>query len=152
MVKSIIKEIFIMGLLFIAIGLLIGVLLYEYMPNKRDVPTKQAYYTPENIKTELGEKVTELEKTEISYEITDSDLTVYRQISSYKPGKADPFSLVESQPESADESGTTNSNNSKNNGSSSKSNNSTTQSTEENVQDIDTKKSTNTFWEDDSMK
>ena len=42
-----------------------------------------------------NEQITEIEKTEISYEITDADLNIYKQSSSYRPGKKDPFSLIE---------------------------------------------------------
>lgn len=93
MVKSIIKETFIMLLLCIAIVLILGILFYDYIPTNKVIPTKEAYSTPENVKIEINEQITEIEKTEISYEITDSDLNIYKQTSSYKPGKRDPFSL-----------------------------------------------------------
>ena len=92
MVKSIIKETFIMILLFIAILLILGILFYDYIPANRVVPVKEAYETPENVKTEINEQITEIEKTIISYEVTESDLKVYKQNDSYKPGKQDPFS------------------------------------------------------------
>lgn len=94
MIKSVIKETFIMLLLCIAIGLILGILFYDYIPTNRVIPSKEAYLTPENVKIEINEQITEIEKTEISYEITDSDLNIYKQTSSYKPGKKDPFSLV----------------------------------------------------------
>lgn len=93
MVKSIIKEIFIMLLLCIAIILILGVLFYDYIPTNKAVPNKLATYTtPENIETEINEQVTELEKAEVSYEITSSDLSLYKQSHSYTSGKVDPFS------------------------------------------------------------
>ena len=93
MVKSIIKEIFIMLLLCIAIILILGVLFYDYIPTNKAVPNKLATYTtPENIETEINEQVTELEKAEVSYEITSSDLRLYKQSHSYTSGKVDPFS------------------------------------------------------------
>jgi len=94
MVKSIIKEATIVVLLCVAIILIIGILLYDYIPTNKIVPTKVAYETPNNVKEEINEKITEIEKTEISYEITDVDLKLYKQTSSYKPGKANPFSLT----------------------------------------------------------
>lgn len=94
MVKSIIKEIFIMLLLCVAIALILLILFYDYIPTNRVIPTKEAYVTQENVKAEIAEQITELEKTEISYEITDADLNLYKQTSSYKPGKSDPFSLA----------------------------------------------------------
>lgn len=119
MIKSIIKEIIIMLLLCIAILLIIGILFYDYIPTNKIVPTKQAYETPNNVKEEINETITELEKTEISYEITDADLNVYKQTSSYKPGKANPFSLEAEQPENVD----TNSNGGQNTNSNSNGNN-----------------------------
>lgn len=95
MVKSVIKEITIMLLLCIAIVLILGILFYDYIPTNKVVPKKEAYTTPENVKEEIEERITELEKTEISYEITGSDLNIYKQSASYKPGKANPFALVD---------------------------------------------------------
>lgn len=94
MIKTVFKEIFIMLLLCIAIILILGILFYDYIPVNRIIPTKEAYSTPEYVKVEINEQITEMEKTEISYEITDSDLNIYKQTSSYKPGKKDPFSLA----------------------------------------------------------
>lgn len=96
MVKSIIKEIFIMLLLCIAILLILGILFYDYIPTNKVIPTREAYTTPENVKAEINEQITELEKVEVSYEITDVDLNIYKQSNAYKPGKANPFSLKDS--------------------------------------------------------
>lgn len=92
MIKSIIKEVFIMILLCIAIVLILGILLYDYIPSNKVIPVKEAYETPNDVKEEINEQITEIEKTEISYEITDADLNLYKQTSSYRPGKPDPFS------------------------------------------------------------
>jgi len=94
MVKSILKEIIIILLLCVAIVLIIGILFYDYIPTNKIVPTKVAYETPNNVKEEINETITEIEKTEISYEITDLDLKLYKQTSNYKPGKVNPFSLT----------------------------------------------------------
>ncbi len=111
MVKSIIKEIFIMLLLCIAIILILGILFYDYIPANRVIPTKEAYVTPNDVKEEINEQITEIEKTEISYEITDADLNIYKQSSSYKPGKKDPFSLTQT----SENPGTTNTDNNNDN-------------------------------------
>ena len=95
MAKSIVKEIFIMLLLCIAIVLILGILFYDYIPTNQVIPTKEAYATPNDIKEEINEEITEINKIEISYEVTDADLNLYKQSSSYKPGKKDPFSLTE---------------------------------------------------------
>lgn len=96
MIKSIIKEIIIMLLLCVAILLILGILFYDYIPTNKVIPTKEAYSTPENVKAEIEEEITEVEKTEISYEITDADLNIYKQSSSYRPGKSNPFALQSS--------------------------------------------------------
>lgn len=139
MVKSIIKEIFIMLLLCIAIALLLGVLFYEYIPTNRVIPTKEAYITQENVKAEINEQITEMEKTEISYEITDSDLNLYKQTSSYKPGKRDPFSLTDET--SSNSTTNTSNNDTQNNGQK----NDTTQTNTD-------KNSTGTFFNEEGIK
>ena len=93
MVKSIIKEIFIMLLLCVAIVLVLGVIFYDYIPANKAVPNKLATYTtPENIQQEIDEEITQMNKVEVSYEITGADLSLYKQTNSYTTGKPDPFS------------------------------------------------------------
>lgn len=113
MIKSVIKETFIMLLLCIAIVLILGILFYDYIPTNRVIPTKEAYVTPNDIKEEISEQITEIEKTEISYEITDADLNIYKSSSSYKPGKKDPFSLADTS-ESTNNNSDNNSNDKEN--------------------------------------
>ncbi len=93
MVKSVFKEICIMLLLCIAIVLILGVIFYDSIPSNKAVPNKlSAYTTPENVQSEIDEEVSGMNKVEVSYEITSSDLTLYKQTQSYTPGKPDPFS------------------------------------------------------------
>ena len=113
--KSIIKETFIMILLCIAIILVLGVLFYDYIPTNKAVPNKlEAYTTPEKIESEIKEEITEMEKAEVSYEITSSDLSLYKQSNSYVsyvPGKVDPFSASTStEPEENQNNTNTNNN------------------------------------------
>lgn len=92
-VKSVFKEIFIMLLLCIAIVLILGVIFYDSIPSNKVVPNKLSQYTtPENVQEVIEETITETNKVEVSYEITGSDLTLYKQTHSYTPGKPDPFS------------------------------------------------------------
>lgn len=107
MIKSIIKETFIMILLCIAIVLILGILLYDYIPSNMVVPIKEAYETPNDVKEEINEQITEIEKTEISYEVTEDDLKLYKQSSSYKPGKPDPFSELTDETTNTDNSDVT---------------------------------------------
>ena len=58
MLKSVIKEIFIILLLSIAILLILGILFYEYIPINKVVPEKEAYTTPEEVKNEINEAIT----------------------------------------------------------------------------------------------
>lgn len=93
MLKSVIKEIFIILLLSIAILLILGILFYDYIPINKVVPEKEAYETPKNVENEISETIAETEKIEVTYEVTDSDLNIYKQSGSYTEGKANPFSL-----------------------------------------------------------
>ena len=49
MAKTIIKEIIIMLLLCLAIILVLGVLLYEYVPSNKLIPEEVSYTTPQDI-------------------------------------------------------------------------------------------------------
>ena len=93
MLKSVIKEIFIILLLSIAILLVLGILFYDYIPINRVVPQKEAYSTPDEVKNEIDEEIAESEKIEVTYEVTDADLNIYKQTGSYSEGKANPFAL-----------------------------------------------------------
>lgn len=93
MLKSVAKEIFIILLLSLAIVLILGILFYDYIPINKYVPEKEAYVTPENVKSELEETITETEKVEVTYEVTDADLNIYQQTGTYTEGKANPFAL-----------------------------------------------------------
>ncbi len=92
MVKTVIKEFMIILLMCIAVVLVLGVIFYGYIPNDA-IPSKIAYETPDAIKNELGqtEDGTTIERQNIVYEITDSDLTQYKADKNYNPGKVDPF-------------------------------------------------------------
>lgn len=129
MIKSVIKEIFIILLLGIAIFLILGILFYDYIPMNKVIPQKEAYITPNEVKKELEETITETEKVEVTYEVTDSDLNIYKQSGSYTEGKANPFKL-ESTNDNTPNGEQTNSNEQTN--------------TNEN--------STNTFWNDEGIK
>ena len=93
MLKSVIKEIFIILLLSIAILLVLGILFYDYIPINSVVPEREAYTTPNEVKNEISEDIAESEKIEVTYEVTDADLNIYKQTGSYTEGKANPFSL-----------------------------------------------------------
>ena len=96
MAKKVIKEIIISLLLCLAIILLLGILLYEYVPTTKTIPNAVSYTTPENIKQELAnsEGVDESQII-MTYEVDSTDLNNYKRIQNYKPGKANPFSSYE---------------------------------------------------------
>lgn len=95
--KSIIKEILIILLLCLAICLVLGVIFYDYIPTNKVVPsTVEAYKTSDTIKEEINQEVVEYPKQNITFEITDSDLTIYKQEKNYDSGKANPFATASS--------------------------------------------------------
>lgn len=98
MAKSIFKELIIVLLLCLAIILVLGILLYEYVPMSKTIPNQVAYTTPEDVKQELlaSEQVDESEII-MTYEVNSEDLKNYKRIQDYKPGKANPFSSYEIQ-------------------------------------------------------
>lgn len=90
--KSIIKEIVIIILLCLAICLILGIIFYNYIPSNIVVPGNvEAYSTSNTIKEEIAEEIVEYPKENFVFEITDSDLTLYRKSQSYDEGKANPF-------------------------------------------------------------
>lgn len=98
MAKSIIKELIIVLLLCLAIILVLGIVLYEYVPMSKTIPNEVSYTTPEGVKEELIE-AGEVDESQIvmTYEIDSADLNNYKRIQNYKPGKANPFSSYEAQ-------------------------------------------------------
>ena len=93
--KNIIKELIIFLLLVLAIILILGVLLYEYVPTNKIIPEKVSYTTPENIKSELqtDESVDNTEVV-VTYQIDSTDLSNYKKINEYVPGKKNPFATT----------------------------------------------------------
>lgn len=129
MAKKVIKEIIIMLLLYLAIILILGVLLYEYVPSNKIIPEEVSYTTPEEVKEELskGENV-EDEQVILTYSIDATDLNNYERINSYVPGKTNPFSSYDTSSTNGEENNsngsTSGSNSNANSNSSSGSNNS----------------------------
>lgn len=113
MAKTIIREIIISLLLCLAIILVLGVLLYKFVPNNKAMPEKVSYVTPENIKEELSstEGVNENDVI-LTYEVDATDLDNYQKIKDYKPGKTNPFSsYVVDETNTSDENTTSSDNN-----------------------------------------
>ena len=106
--KNIIKEIIIILLLIFAILLILGVLLYGYVPNNKEIPEPIAYTTPKSVKEKLVtiEGVDE-EEVILTYELDKTDLNNYQRINEYKPGKTNPFSTYEVKPAQGNTTGNT---------------------------------------------
>ena len=98
MAKNIIKEIIIILLLILAIILILGVLLYEYVPINKIIPEKISYTTPEKIQEELNTD-SSVDDTQIiiTYQIDSTDLSNYKTIQDYVPGKKNPFSSLNTE-------------------------------------------------------
>ena len=97
MMKSIIKEIFIIILLMIAIALILGILLYEYVPTNKKVPNK----------------------------VDGADLDYAEKYTGYDKGKTDPFAPINTS--SSVENGNNNENSNSNENSNTKDENNKTQ-------------------------
>ena len=130
MAKNVIKEIIILLLLCLAIILLLGILLYEYVPMSKTVPNPVSYTTPEDVQQELAAS-SDVDNSQIilTYEVDSTDLNNYERINDYQPGKANPFSSYETSGENTTTNGSATGGNSTSSGSnSSSSNNSNTSS------------------------
>lgn len=105
--KNIIKEIIIFLLLVLAIILILGVLLYEYVPTNKMIPEKVSYTTPESVKSELqtDESVDNAEVV-VTYQIDSTDLSNYKKINEYVPGKKNPFESIKQDNTTTDENTT----------------------------------------------
>ena len=96
MAKSIIKELIIVLLLCLAIIIILGILLYEYVPMVKTLPNQVSYTTPQEAKEELAE-ASEVDESQVvmTYEVNSADLNNYKKVQKYKQGKANPFSSYE---------------------------------------------------------
>lgn len=134
MKKNIMKEIIIILLLTLAIILVLGVLLYEYVPANKIVPEKVAYTTPEEVKKELETVVSNDEEQYFDYHIDSTQIKNYQKIQEYVPGRKNPFGKLESE-ETASSTNTEKQSNVNKNDSSNKesnANSNTNNSTQEN--------------------
>lgn len=130
MAKKVIKEIIIMLLLVLAIILILGVLLYEYVPSNKIIPDEVSYTTPETVKEELS-KSENVDNDEVilTYSVDSTDLDNYERINTYVPGKPNPFSPYnETSTSGGDTTQNGSSNGSTNSGNSSGTTNNTTSS------------------------
>ena len=93
--KNIIKEIIIFLLLTLAIILVLGVVLYQYVPTNKIIPETVSYTTPEKVKTELQtDENVDTSEVVVTYQIDSTDLSNYKKINEYVPGQKNPFASI----------------------------------------------------------
>lgn len=134
MAKTVIKEIIIMLLISLAIILVLGFLLYDYIPMAKVIPETVSYATPESVKDELlAAGGVDESQVILTYEVDSTDLNNYKKVHSYKAGKTNPFSSFETTGENTtSSSGSTNSGNKTNNNTTSNNSNNTNNSSSNN--------------------
>lgn len=118
MIAKILKEIFIIILLTLAIVLILGLLFYNYIPTNKLLPG-QVTYVPTKEVNELKEQAeaeNNINKVNIVYEVDSSDLRVYQNSGSYNPGKVNPFAPTSEEPSENGNTQGTDSNNKNENG------------------------------------
>lgn len=120
MIKSVIKEIFIIILLIVAIILVLGIIFYDYRPTTKQIPSVvEGYSLPEEMKQELDETIQVAGTQNIveTYRVDGSDLDGFEKSDDYKPGKINPFDKISTSDENADQNNS-NANNTTSNGNS----------------------------------
>ena len=128
--KSVIKEIFIMLLLCVAIVLILAVMFYDYNPTNKEIPKPVTYQMPSelsDIKEEIDTPLSNGEDQIIrTYELTEDDLKGYEK-TNYDAGKVNPFESYSKNETTNTTNNTTNTtNNIKNTVNTNKTNNNTT--------------------------
>ena len=135
--KNVIKEIFIMLLLCIAIALILAVVFYDYNPINKEVPQTITYQFPSelsDVKEDLDTPLINNEDQVIrTYEVTEEDLNRAKK-TNYDAGKANPFMAYSdnttTEGNTTNSTGNTTNNNKTNTNSKSTSKNNTTNSQE----------------------
>lgn len=150
MAKGVIKELIIVLMLFLCIILILGILLYRYVPISKTLPNEVAYVTPETVQKELLD-TSDIDESQVvmTYEVNADDLKNYTRIQDYKPGKANPFSSYESS-SSSTEGGSSNSNGSS--GTSSSSSSSSSSNSSQSNSSEETSSSGGKFFQDKGTK
>lgn len=117
--KNIIKEIIIFLLLTLAIILVLGVVLYQYVPTNKIIPETVSYTTPEKVKTELQtDENVDTSEVVVTYQIDSTDLSNYKRINEYVSGRKNPFASTVTQSSTGGTTDTSNSGNTSSAGSS----------------------------------
>ena len=100
MIKSVIKEIGIILLLFVVIVLITAFVFYDYNPINKTIPSKvDAYVLPEEVEQEIETILKEEDKIVKTYQIDGKDLNTYKNNNEYNSGKIEQYSLQSSKAE-----------------------------------------------------
>lgn len=112
--KNFFKDFIILLLLAFAIILILGILLYNYLPTNVSIPEEVSYSTPSSVEEELSSSSSSDDPLTVPYSVTASDLTNYKRTQEYVPGKKNPFAAAPTQngTNSTDGNNTTSSSNS----------------------------------------
>lgn len=95
MTKVVIREIIISLLICLLILTVLGILLYNFSPNRKVIPEADTYQASQEVKNEINTEVQDDSSQIIkTYEVTATDLDKYEKTNEYNPGKADPFAAV----------------------------------------------------------
>ena len=117
--KNIIKEIIIFLLLTLAFILVLGVVLYQYVPTNKIIPETVSYTTPEKVKAELQtDENVDTSEVVVTYQIDSTDLSNYKRINEYVSGRKNPFASTGTQSTTGGTTDTSNSGNTSSAGSS----------------------------------
>lgn len=96
-----IKEIIIMLLVCLVTMLVLAIVLYQYIPNRKAVPEIITYAATEDVQLLLDDDIDQRSDDDqviLTYEVTESDLNSYQNTNDYVPGKANPFAAYSGTP------------------------------------------------------
>ena len=96
---KVIKEIIIMLLVCLLSMLVLAIVLYKYIPNRKTVPEVVKYTASEEVKDLLDDTIDTKGNSDnviLTYEVTASDLSGYQSANTYVPGKSNPFAAASS--------------------------------------------------------
>lgn len=116
---KVIKEIIIMLLVCLLSMLVLAIVLYKYIPNRKTVPEVVKYTASEEVKDLLDDTIDTKGNSDnviLTYEVTASDLSGYQSANTYVPGKSNPFAAASSSTTADDGNNNGNSDNSENSG------------------------------------
>lgn len=96
-----IKEIIIMLLVCLVTMLVLAIVLYQYIPNRKAVPEITTYAATDDVKLLLEDDIDQRSDDDqviLTYEVTESDLNSYQNTNDYVPGKSNPFAAYSGTP------------------------------------------------------